>query len=136
VEFFEKKIRPLLAGNCYTCHSANTNSKSGLRTDDRNGLIHGGDSGPAVVPGKPEESLLLQAVRDEDGAPKMPPKKRLTEQEVADLERWIKDGAAWPQVAGVSPVGRPNAKYEKLKKEHWAWQPLKGTKPPPVRDAS
>ena len=86
VEFFEKKVRPLLADNCYNCHSANTNAKGGLRTDDRNGLLQGGNSGPAVVPGKPEESLLLQAVRHKDGAPKMPPKKRLTAREVAVLD--------------------------------------------------
>ncbi len=67
MEFFEKKVRPVLVGNCYTCHSASTNAKGGLRVDDRNGLIQGGNSGPAVVPGKPEESLLLQAVRHEDG---------------------------------------------------------------------
>jgi cytochrome c553 len=138
VEFFERRIRPLLVGNCYTCHSADTNSKGGLRTDDRNGLINGGDSGPAVVPGKPEESVLLQAVRHEEGAPKMPPKKRLTEQEVADLERWIKDGAAWPEVAGAraDPSGRPNARYETLRKEHWAWQPLVRERPPRVRGTS
>src|SRR5580693_5844639 len=69
VEFFEKKVRPVLVDNCYTCHSANTNSKGGLRVDDRNGLLHGGNSGPAVVPGKPDESLLLQAVRHEEGTP-------------------------------------------------------------------
>src|SRR6266404_5064040 len=62
VEFFEKKIRPLLANNCFNCHSANTNSQGGLRVDDRNGLVHGGGRGPAVVPGQPQKSLLLQAV--------------------------------------------------------------------------
>src|ERR1700722_2872102 len=65
IEFFEKKIRPLLVDNCYNCHSANTNAKGGLRVDDRNGLIQGGNTGPAVVPGKPEKSLLLQAVKHE-----------------------------------------------------------------------
>jgi hypothetical protein len=136
LEFFEKEVRPLLAANCYTCHSANTNAKGGLRTDDRNGLLQGGDGGPAVVPGKPEESLLLQAVRHEDGAPKMPPKKRLTQREIAVLERWIKDGAAWPEAKGASPPGRTNARYEALRKEHWAWQPLKTAAPPKVRHAS
>ena len=63
LEFFEKKIRPLLVNNCYNCHSANTNSKGGLRVDDRNGLLTGGGRGPAVVPGQPEKSLLIQAVR-------------------------------------------------------------------------
>ncbi len=72
VEFFEKKVRPVLVGNCYTCHSADTNSKGGLRTDDRNGLIQGGNSGPAVVPGEPDESLLLLAVRHEQGARRCP----------------------------------------------------------------
>ena len=62
VEFFEKKVRPLLVDNCYTCHSADTNSHGGLRVDDRNGLLTGGSRGPAVVPGKPDESLLIQAV--------------------------------------------------------------------------
>ncbi len=62
VEFFEKKVRPLLVANCYTCHSADTNSRGGLRVDDRNGLLTGGSRGPAVVPGKPDESLLIQAV--------------------------------------------------------------------------
>ncbi|WZO97627.1 PSD1 and planctomycete cytochrome C domain-containing protein [Isosphaeraceae bacterium EP7] len=128
VEFFEKKIRPILVSNCYTCHSADTNSKGGLRVDDRNGLVDGGNSGPAVLPGNPEESLLLQAVLHEDGAPKMPPKSKLTEQELADLTQWIKDGAAWPEVpvAAVSAtISKPNEKYNELKKNHWAWQPLK-----------
>ncbi len=60
IAFFEKKVRPILVQNCYNCHSANTNAKSGLRLDDRNGLINGGGRGPAIVPGQPEKSLLLQ----------------------------------------------------------------------------
>ncbi len=136
VEFFEKKVRPVLVGNCYTCHSADTNSKGGLRVDDRNGLIQGGTSGPAVVPGKPDESLLLQAVRHDEGIPKMPPKKRLSAEQVADLTTWIKDGAAWPAVSGaaVLDLGKPNVKYEGLRKTHWAWQPLGRTPVPRVRD--
>src|SRR5438045_1412756 len=62
VEFFEKNVRPLLVDNCYNCHSANTNAKGGLRVDDRNGLLHGGNAGAAVVPGHPEKSLLIKAV--------------------------------------------------------------------------
>src|SRR5580700_3062264 len=98
VEFFEKKVRPLLVDNCYNCHSADTNSKGGLRVDDRNGLIQGGGRGPAVVPGHPEKSLLLRAVRQVNPKLSMPPKKRLSEQQIADLTQWIKDGAAWPRV--------------------------------------
>jgi hypothetical protein len=138
VEFFEKKVRPLLVGNCYTCHSADTNSKGGLRVDDRNGLLQGGNSGAAVVPGKPEESLLLLAVRHDEGVPKMPPKKHLSAEQVADLTTWIKDGAAWPAVeaAAVLAVGKPNAKYEALRKNHWAWQPLSRGPVPRVHDES
>lgn len=63
LEFFEKKVRPVLAEQCFNCHSANTNSKGGLRVDDRNGLLQGGGRGAAVVPGHPEKSLLLGAVK-------------------------------------------------------------------------
>ena len=135
VEFFERKVRPLLVANCYNCHSANTNAKGGLRVDDRNGLVQGGSGGPAVVPGKPEESLLLKAVRHEDDL-KMPPKKQLADEQIADLERWIKDGAAWPSEAQTVAVGKTDARYEKLRKEHWAWQPLKDAAPPAVVDAT
>jgi hypothetical protein len=137
-EFFEKKIRPVLVSNCYTCHSANTKSRGGLRVDDRNGLLQGGSSGPAVVPGKPEESLLLRAVRHDEDAPKMPPKQRLSAEQIADLTKWIQDGGAWPAVAGAAAagLGKPNAKYEQLRKTHWAWQPLSRAPTPHVRDDS
>ena len=125
VEFFEKKVRPILVSNCYTCHSASTNTKGGLRVDDRNGVLLGGNSGPAVVPGNPEESLLLLAVRHDEGSPQMPPKKRLSAEQIADLTKWIQDGAAWPASAGAAAGPRkPNPKYENLRKTHWAWQPL------------
>ena len=78
VEFFEKKVRPILVENCYTCHSASTNAKGSLRVDDRKGMIDGGNRGPAIVPGHPEKSLLIQSVQYADDAPKMPPKKRLS----------------------------------------------------------
>jgi cytochrome c553 len=136
VAFFEKKVRPLLVGHCYTCHSANTNSKGGLRVDDRNGLIVGGNRGPAVVPGHPEKSLLLQAVRQTHKTLRMPPKGHLSPEQLADLTRWIKDGAAWPKARVPRSLGKPNPKYAKLRKEHWAWQPLRATKVPAVRDAS
>jgi mono/diheme cytochrome c family protein len=124
LEFFEKKIRPLLVDNCFNCHSANTNSQSGLRVDDRNGLVVGGRRGPAVVPGQPEKSLLIKAVRKIHPEVKMPPKKDLSEEQIADLTRWIKDGAAWPKPRVPAFVSRPNPEYAKLRKEHWAFQPL------------
>jgi len=136
VEFFEKKIRPLLAAECYTCHSASTKAASGLRVDDRNGLLAGGDRGEAVVPGKPEESLLIQSVGHLEDAPKMPPKKRLSDEQVADLTRWIAEGAAWPSEEVAPTQGSSDEKYAKLRAEHWAWQPLKAAPVPEVRDAS
>ncbi len=136
VEFFEKKVRPVLAGNCSTCHSADTNARGGLRVDDRNGLLQGGRRGPAIVPGRPDRSLLLRAVRHADPKLTMPPKKRLSDEQIADLERWIKDGAAWPRVRVPASFGKPNKKYARLRKEHWAWQPLRDTPPPRVRDAA
>ena len=132
VEFFEKKIRPLLADNCFNCHSTNTNSQGGLRVDDRNGLIAGGNRGSAVVPGDPEKSLLIKAVRQTDGKLKMPPMKQLSEQQIADLTKWIQDGAVWPKVEFTLPKGDPHPEYERLRKEHWSWQPLREVKIPAV----
>jgi hypothetical protein len=136
LEFFERKIRPLLVGNCYNCHSANTNSQGGLRVDDRNGLLVGGGRGPAVVPGQPEKSLLLQAVGHTHKKLKMPPKTRLSAADVADLTQWIKDGAAWPADKLPASVGKSRAKYAQLRKQHWAWQPLRPVNVPPVADSS
>ncbi|OJW23759.1 MAG: hypothetical protein BGO49_00445 [Planctomycetales bacterium 71-10] len=136
LEFFEKRVRPLLVDNCYNCHSANTKAASGLRVDDRNGLLAGGDRGPAVVPGDPGESLLLQSVGHLDDAPKMPPKKKLTDEQVADLSRWIAEGAAWPEEKVAATQVTDDARYAKLRDEHWAWQPLKAAAVPEVRDGS
>src|SRR5690349_12993489 len=96
LEFFETKIRPLLVENCYTCHSADTNAHGGLRVDDRVGLLGGGNRGAAIVPGEPDKSLLLRAVRYTDKKLKMPPEGQLSAEQIADLTKWIKDGAAWP----------------------------------------
>jgi len=129
VEFFEKSVRPLLVAHCYTCHSADTNSRGGLRVDDRNGLIVGGGHGPAVIPGKPDESLLIKAVT-RVGELKMPPERPLSDSDVAILKRWIRDGAAWTKVASVASDRQIVANYPKLRKEHWAWQPLREPRVP------
>jgi len=134
VEFFEKKIRPLLVNNCYTCHSAETNSKGGLRVDDRNGLITGGGRGSALTPGDPENSLLIQAI-NHSGDLKMPPNKKLSEEEIAHLTQWVADGAVWPQEDLPTDLGQSTEEYEKLKREHWAWQPLTQPKAPEVKDS-
>jgi cytochrome c553 len=135
IEFFEKKIRPILVANCHTCHSAETNSKGGLRVDDRNGLIAGGGRGSAIAPGDVEKSLLIKAVSYTLPKLKMPPEKQLPAEQIEDLKKWIAEGAAWPKVEVPAELGKHTADYEKLKKEHWAWQPLKDAKPPAVKDA-
>ena len=91
---FENEVRPLLAARCYKCHGAKK-QESGLRLDEREAALRGGDSGPAVVPGKPEESLLIGAVRHE-GDFEMPPDSRLEDEQVAALTRWVARGAHWP----------------------------------------
>ncbi len=136
LEFFEKKVRPVFVAHCFNCHSANTNSRGGLRVDDRNGLIAGGDRGPAVVPGDPEKSLLMQAIRHTHRELKMPPKEQLTEEQIADVARWIKDGAAWPEVQATVKLGRAPPEYAKLRAEHWAWQALRAPRVPDVKNGA
>jgi hypothetical protein len=105
--FFEKKIRPVLTERCYSCHSTKAEKlKGGLYLDSHEGLVKGGDSGPALVAGDPKKSLLMKAIRWVDDDLKMPPKKRLTEEQVADLETWIKKGATWPAADKAAP-GKP-----------------------------
>ncbi len=137
VEFFEKKIRPILASHCYNCHSADTKPAGGLRVDDRNGLLTGGDSGPGVVPGAPEKSLILQRIRHTDPKRRMPKEGALlTEAEIADLSTWIADGAAWPREKIPASLGRARPSYEKLKANHWSLQPLTEPKVPAVAKAA
>jgi hypothetical protein len=137
VEFFEKKVRPILVGHCYTCHSADTRPAGGLRVDDRNGLLSGGNTGPAVVPGDPARSLLVQRVTHKDPKKRMPQEGQpLNDKQVADLTQWIQDGAAWPVVRLPASFGKAKPFYDKLKREHWAWQPLTDPKVPAVKDAA
>lgn len=133
-EFFEKKIRPLFVAKCYTCHSANTNAKGGLRVDDRGGLLVGGNRGATVVPGQPDKSLLLRAVSYRDKKLQMPPEGPLSAEEIADLTKWIKEGANWPAAEAPDDTVEPNEEYERLKREHWAWQPLVDPALPNVAD--
>jgi len=108
VAFFEKKIRPVLVSRCYKCHSLEAEKvKGGLLADSREGLLKGGNSGPAIVPGKPEESLLVKAIRGTDDDMKMPPKgELLPAHEVADFEAWIRRGAPDPRKADVRAASR------------------------------
>ncbi len=132
-QFFENKIRPLLADNCYKCHSTQAEKvKGGLLLDTREGTLKGGETGPAVVAGDPEKSLLIKAVRYTDPDLQMPPKdKKLSVQQIADLEAWVKMGAPDPRLASAAPkVWRDSGK------DHWAWQPLTKPTVPEVKDAA
>jgi hypothetical protein len=93
-EFFEKKVRPVLAEHCFQCHSTAAKKKrGGLQLDSRAAILVGGDSGPAIRPGEPEKSLLIKAVRYGDHDLRMPPKSRLSEADVVALSAWVKMGA-------------------------------------------
>src|SRR5271154_7187499 len=93
-DFFETRIRPVLANNCFTCHAAS--ALGGLRVDSRENILKGGKSGTALVPGDPDKSLLIQAVRQTNPKLKMPMGGKLKDQEIEDLAAWVKAGAKWP----------------------------------------
>ncbi len=137
LEFFERRVRPLLAKHCFACHGAAIETPQGnLRLDQRAGLLQGGNRGPAIVPHRPDESLLIRAVR---GDPiQMPPGGKLKEREVADLVEWIRLGAPWPEkqqaVSRPAPEGEPD--WAKIRADHWAWEPVRKPVPPKVSDES
>jgi len=109
MSFFEQKIRPVLADHCYKCHSTRaTKLKGGLTLDSKEGALKGGNTGPAIVPSKPEESLLLKAIRHSDPDLEMPPeKKKLPDEVIADFEKWIKAGAPFPEGAMEAAEVKP-----------------------------
>lgn len=122
VEFFEKKIRPLLTEHCAECHSDAKKVRGGLRLDSFEGWSAGGDTGEAIIPGKPEESLLLEAVKYEDEYLKMPPKGKLSEGAIKDLEEWILRGAPDPRRGMKDQEGVQDGMS---KRDYWSYQPLK-----------
>jgi len=132
-DFFEKKIRPLLAERCYECHSAEKKQKGNLLLDTKEGTLKGGDTGLALVAGDPEKSLLIKAVKWTDKDLQMPPKKQLNAAQIADLETWVKMGAPDPR-DGKREMTRVGKLFEQAK-THWAFQPLGKAGSPPVKDA-
>jgi hypothetical protein len=135
IELFERRIRPLLAERCYECHSqARNKSQGGLQVDVVAALLAGGDSGPAIVPGKPDESLLIAAIRHADGL-EMPPEGRLPAAEIALLTEWVERGAPMPHGSVSGAVPRRIVDFD-AGRRHWAFQPLHGIAPPTVADGS
>ena len=126
IEFFETKVRPVFAEFCKSCHGPEK-QKAGIRVDTLHFLLKGNEEGPAIVPGKPDQSRLVQAIRHV-GDVKMPSKK-LPDAVIADIVEWVKQGAAWPD------DGAKVADAEAWRK-HWAFQPVQRPATPKVKDAA
>ncbi|MCC7422282.1 MAG: PSD1 domain-containing protein [Planctomycetaceae bacterium] len=131
LDFFEKRIRPIFAVYCYECHSGESGKSEGsLVVDTRDGLLKGGDSGPALVAGEPDKSLILKAVRHSDESLKMPPQKKLSSGEISDLETWIRQGAIDPRKAAARKYGMSLDEGRKF----WSFQPVKDPPLPAVKN--
>ena len=136
--YFDKKVRPIFVNRCYNCHSDAFKEAGGLRVDFGASFFAGAKDGPVVVPGRPEKSLLIEKVREVDPKKRMPQESpALPEDEIATLEAWIKDGAAWPDETEKLPATPAHiaANYVKLRARHWAWQPLSDPAVPKVSNS-
>jgi hypothetical protein len=141
LDFFEAKVRPLLVANCLECHGPNKH-KSDLRLDSREAILKGGETGPAIVPGKPQESLLVEAIRY-DGSIQMPPRGRLAREDVAALAEWVRQGAPWPQprpdlaVRRLTPASaRTGADISAKDQNFWSFRPVREPSPPAIHNDS
>ncbi|MFM7931315.1 MAG: DUF1549 domain-containing protein, partial [Pirellula sp.] len=138
LDFFESKIRPVLVERCYECHSSQT--KPGelggkLRLDSAPSIARGGTLGPALLAGKPTESLLIKAIEYNDSGFQMPPDGKLTDQQIADFKQWIAEGAIDPRKEDVPSTNEPTMSIAQKSASHWAYQPLDTPAPvPPVGD--
>jgi hypothetical protein len=132
VDFFESKVRPLLVNRCQSCHGGGK-AKGGLRLDSRPAAMTGGDTGPAIVPGKPDESLMVEAIKYGE-ALQMPPKSKLPADEIAVITRWVEQGALWP--VGLDSTASGQVKPFNLRERagHWSLRPVKDPAIPEVKD--
>lgn len=137
VEFFEKSIRPILVERCYKCHSEESGKrKGGLLLDRREGWHVGGDTGPAIVPGNVDESLVIEAVRYSNPDFEMPPKGKLSAGEIALLERWVKMGTPDPRVGGSSLKPAKRGIDVEKGRRFWSFRPVVKAAVPATRDGS
>ncbi|MFN3652240.1 MAG: DUF1553 domain-containing protein [Armatimonadota bacterium] len=135
LELFEKRVRPVLAEQCFSCHGEKV-QQGGLRLDTLSGVLSGGVSGPALVRGRPEESLLIEAVHHRTQL-KMPPQRKLSARQIEDLTTWVKLGAPWPNAAPSVPAAgkKPGGSlFSEDEKRFWAFQPPREPAMPPVRN--
>ncbi len=140
VSFFESKVRPLLAESCFSCHGGDPKKepKAGLDMTTLEGLLIGGDSGPALIPRDLDNSLMIEAVRYRNEDMAMPPKKSLPPGKVGILEEWVRSGAPWPGFEGELVVNKKGSgepyDWGKFKREHWSFQPVVKPIAPSVQD--
>ena len=135
-DFFETRVRPVLAKNCFACHTEV--KMGGFRLDAREHLVKGGSRGPAIEPGNPDGSLLIQAVTKSHEELKMPPGGRLSAQQIADLRAWIRDGATWPEAQETLTEQEEEQEYgiRPEYREFWSFQPVEKPELPQVRNKS
>jgi hypothetical protein len=132
--FFERSVRPLLAERCWECHAGDA-PEAGLRLDSWDAMVGGGDSGPAVMPGKPGESLLVTAIHY-SGQPQMPPDGKLRPEEIDILVKWIDRGAPWPKSPGPSRAAKPGFEITPEDRAFWSFQPIADPPVPGVDNES
>ena len=134
IEFFEGKVRPILIANCFECHSSDAKKLQGaLKLDSREGALQGGDSGPAVVPGEADKSLMIDAVRWKQF--EMPPSKKLPADQIETLAKWVTIGAPWPSAEeSARTIQSVQYDWAKLQTEHWAWRPVQRPTLPSVNN--
>ena len=133
LDFFENKIRPVLAQHCYNCHSTQSKKlKAELYLDNREQALIGGESGPSILPGKADSSLLYRAVLYKEESLEMPPKRKLPDAVIADFKKWIDMGAPWPKSNEPQIVKNDGIDFEKFRNEHWSLKTIINPAPPEV----
>ena len=134
LEFFENKVRPLLVEHCHECHGTDAEPlEGGLSVMSRQALINGGETGPAITPGHPKDSLLIDAINYGD-VYEMPPDTKMSDEDIAVFEKWVEMGAPWPEESSVEL--RPKSSFDLLARRdaHWCWDSIKTVPPPKVKN--
>ncbi|MEO6787479.1 MAG: DUF1549 domain-containing protein [Chthoniobacteraceae bacterium] len=130
---FRDKVQPILSQHCFKCHSHGEKMKANLLVDSREALLTGGDTGPALVPGDPAKSLIIEAINYKNTDLQMPPKgEKLSDAQIATLTEWVKLGAPWPEEPGQKMKPRPRGTITDKDRQWWAFKPVAKVEPPPL----